>query len=286
MGAAYHSTKFTLYIEPQVFLNRVQYDTFLRRQAENATAFIGAKDVSVLFEENGGLRPSLEVIEESTLVGLLRSARNPKGLEIYSNANITQGVLEPIGMVGYQTFVELSNIANLHSLSNFFRGSGFRGISNAPPCILSYSIGGENYKAIYLPPIVEIMPKERFSKALSTAQARLDNNEELEIQSVDEAAVKTTLKEFVQNARSMIENSVNGGIQEIVDGTHRATSASISGALINYVRIEGSTKVAPGIPINLRDVIFAKEKPLKRQDRFLGLDEEGWTSLKEIGVDG
>lgn len=52
------------------------------------------------------------------------------------------------------------------------------------------------------------------------------------------------------------------------------------------MRVEGGTKIDTGIPIRLRNVIFAREKPPRRQDRSLGLDEDGWTSLKEIGVDG
>jgi len=278
-------TNFVLYIEPQTLLNRVYYDSFLRRHAAEATAFIGAKDISVMFERNDGTKPTIEAMDYGTLATLLRSARNPKGAEIYKDARITQWTMQPKEMVGYQTFIEVNNIANIHSLSNFFREFGFLGIANAPPSVLTYVIEGNTYKAIYLPPIVENLPSERFVKALAASEARLERSEELEIRHVD-GTHKSTLREFVDDAKRMLGNPVKGGVSTVMDGTHRSTSASIVGAELNSIYIEGSTKIAPSIPIRLRNVIFAKEKPPNRQDRFLGLDEDGWTALKEIGVDG
>ena len=70
------------------------------------------------------------------------------------------------------------------------------------------------------------------------------------------------------------------------DGTHRAWEAMIDGTTIKVVEIDNTYAIPTGALVPFTWQVVTKEKPKKKEDRFLGFSKKAWLTYTEVGIDG
>ena len=274
-------------LDPDRFLNRVDYDSDIRRLASDTTKFVSPKDLLSMQESEGG-EVTMRRMRPSSLERILRSARNKRGEPAYDTARIMLTYVPMGGSVTHQAFAEIGKLAALSRLDEAIRSLTGAPLSAAGPLVLRYAPNGESFSAIYVPPIVELTSKAGFERALAIVQRRLETGDEPKYEQ-EPGSAPVKLETLLERSRALLRDSNGSGLNNVLDGLHRALFATRAMASYSAVFIADSKRPASSIPLRLEDVIYTTSKPERIEDRFLGHDEEGWQTgwlnFKELGID-
>ena len=282
MGSEKQKLKMSL--DPQTFLGRLECDNHLKGLINGSTAIVSVKDIAVM-ERNEGGKLNVEELNDGTFMRILRAAKTKKGVNVYGHAAIEQTKVPIQYAFVQQTFADVSKLAGLTALGSLLRASTGFGVHSAPALTLHYESGNGIYVAFYIPPIIELVPKQEFGRVLENVRTRILNNDELKFNPAD-GIPPISLRTLFERSKFNIDSS-KVDVPVIVDGTHRVLAFGITGAqkeTYSSVVIKDSERTASSLPIRLGDVLFTLTKP-SREDRFLGLNEEGWIQFKEVGID-
>jgi hypothetical protein len=224
---------------------------------------------------------------------LIRSIPDNRGKEVYSGAMIRTGKISQSLVSNYQTFVQRDKLVGIYLLNRFFSYFDFAGMSSSESCVITSESKRGKYIALYLPPIVEYLPKETLKQPLENLTKRAEHEESIILPSFDGNGT-INLKSIISKTREILENPQIQVVQVLRDGTHRAYTTNLAGTTLHMIEINGSMAEAPSVLIDTSDIIITTQKPELR-DRFLGLRMEddkaaeravGWLDLKYVGIDG
>ena len=276
---------FKLHLEPQVFLNNVYSANGLSKLVADATAIVAFKDIQKLQRTEKGA-VSVNPMEKQHVESIIKSIRDIKGREVYAKSRIDFREISPnSNVMSSQTFVEVEKVANMIKLFNALRDVGFT-YAGGSAHFVSYEKKGEKYIAFYLPPIAERVPKESIKVPLMRLQERAKRQEKIILPAWDgDGAIN--LREVIKDTKQkIIWNEDLTTLPILRDGAHRVNLAHIHNLELPIVLIEGGEAPAKSVPIKFDKVITTRNKPFKKEDRFLGFEKEAWLDFESVGIDG
>ena len=260
---------FRINLDPQLFLNRVEYDSYLRGLASTTTSFVSVKDIQGL-RSGGTGRLNLQVLGDESLIKILRSAKSKRGKMAYDEALIRATHIEHDYAFAHQSFAQASKLQGLEELENMLRGLTPFSIPGLPPLVFRYNTSGNTFTAFYVPPIVEVIPSSSFGVVMEEVRKRVESGDEFNFD-VDEGRQKKSMEELLDNARRILKQTERVPI--VVDGTHRALLSYTRKVEYSAVLIHRSKRFASSIPVHLSDVTFTRSKP-RREDGYPGHNEQ------------
>ena len=286
--------QFKLFLRPEEFLNRVDCSSAIRKLIEDTDGIIAPKDMGRMVSSKEGTPGMKAVLKIGELRELIRSIPDNRGKKVYSKATIRTGEISQSLVLNYQTFAQGDKILSIYKLNNFFRHFDFAGMANAEACVLTCEGKRGKYAAIYVPPIIEYLPKETLQEPLDNLIRRAEHEESITLPT-SEGNGTIYLKDVVRDVtQEIMDNPEIKVVHALRDGTHRASLTNLAGTTLHVIEINGSMAMPPSVLRNTSDIIITTEKP-KLEDRFLGIRIEqgkpeaqavGWLNLKYVGIDG
>lgn len=272
-------------------LDNLSLGSALRGTIKGSETVIGVKDIIKLavFERKLG-KIDIIPINDTEVRDLLRNVKNRKGRHVYQNVSVSTHKLNGDPIYAMQLFAFSEKLSNLITdINPTFSRLGFGSMQAAPPLALRYN----TYAAIYLPIIVEVLPKKLFREAVSNLEKRVKTTPTIEYKS-PEGDIRIDMAKMLIKAKDILEK--NGMLAVIRDGTHRAYLATTQGVPFangndgnghtNIIMINNSSGSAHSIPVRISDIVIVREKPKNNEDRYLGLVQREMEYFKSIGVDG
>jgi len=275
---------FRMYIEPQDFLNRVYASNRLENLIKNSNGVISPRDTYKLWKEKGA-EIRIESMHKKDLESILRSITNRRGEEPYQKSNIYITRINPSNAYWTQLFVQMHKLIDLGGLVEILKEFGYLGLLKVPAFYLIVDIGRYTFVAVYVPPIVEIRPSYEIIQNGLEILDKIKTGHEREkrvlpgIYGDVEIYTSKVVEEVIKRAEK--SNAAN----RMVDGTHRSWIIDMAGTTIQVIIIEKPEGPFATFPVLREHLIVTREKPSKEY-RFIGLNEEAWLNLKEIGIDG
>ncbi len=280
-------------IDPSEVLNRATFGPGLTRLIRDSDAIVAPKDISGMVArapkdsqgrlEHGELKHNNMLMAE--LVDLIRDVTDMSGSKVYAEAQIKTGKVAQKNLYNYQTFVDLQKIGNLMTAPTFYSYFDFAGLKSIEACVLTYDDGDSKYTALYVPPIVEYMPKANVEVPLENLRRRAEKEDYAELPAFNGGGSRIALKPVISAFEAILRNRNILVLPILRDGTHRAYITNTAGTSMHAIIINGSIAMAPSVPRETEEIILTNGKPERRTDRFLGLDESGWVDLKGVGID-
>lgn len=278
------TVNFRINLDPQVFLNRIEYDSYLRGLASATTSFVSVKDIETLRASGIG-RLDMEILRDESLIRILRSAKSKKGTLAYDAAKIEITHIEHDYAFAHQAFAQISKLEGLQTLDDMLRGKTPFSVPRLPPLVLRYNANGDTFTALYVPPIVEVIPSSSFGVVMEEVRKRVASEEEFNFD-VYPGHPKANIKALLDSARTLLKQTER--IPIVVDGSHRALLSYGRKMEYNVILIHNSKRFASSIPIRLGDMTFTVSKP-RKEDGYPGHNKqaemEGWLNWKELGID-
>jgi len=281
------SQSFKFSMKPEVVLSKANCGHTISDALDGAEAIVSPRDISRLKDQETPQDRFHQIAMPRTeLVDLIRSIRDPSGKEVYSGAQIEVGEISQSMLYNFQDFADIDKIASLFKFAKFPSHFDFSGISKMEACILTYRNNDTKYVALYVPSVVEYMPKKNLERPLENLRRRARFEEFVELPASDGTTGRISLGYLVQRTEEILQNPNVHILPILRDGTHRAYLTNYAGTTLHAVMINGSVAMAPSVPIRTSEIVVTRGKPRERLDRFLGLDDSGWTDLKGVGIDG
>lgn len=240
-----------------------------------------------LIDKDTDVSLDIKMISISDLKALIRSIPNNKGEKVYVNSEINMGQVSQGAIYNYQTFAQVSKLIGLTGLALMFDHFDFAGICYAEACTIVLDGKDARYMAIYIAPIVETVTKEKVRVPLENLRRRAEHETHLKLESYDgNNNNQVNLQKLINEWERILKNPDITSVQVLRDGMHRISLSHIAGTSQHAIFLNGTHIELPSVPIKTNSVVRTLTKPEKREDRFLGLSEEGWTNEKLVGIDG
>lgn len=280
---------FKLCLDSKDVLDNLNVNGTLRRAVKDSESVIGVRDMVKLVSFEGKWdKLRMESINDIEVRDLLRNVKNRKGKYVYQNISVSTQRLNGDPLYAMQLFAYSEKLSNLvNEINPTFSSLGFGSMQSAPPLALKY----KSYAAIYLPIIVEVLPKKLFREAVSNLSRRIKDSPTVNYKAAS-GDVKIDLTKILAKARAILEK--NSMLAVIRDGTHRAYLSTMQNALnggnaatpTNIIILGNSSGSAHSVPIKMSDVVVVREKPKSNKDRYMGLVQREMEYFKGVGVDG
>ncbi|MDE1871481.1 MAG: hypothetical protein KGI06_04565 [Candidatus Micrarchaeota archaeon] len=260
----------------------------LRSAIKESEAVIGVRDIIKLAVFEGKLEKlDIRPINDIEVRDLLRNVKNRRGTRVYKNTSVSTHELNGDSVYAMQLFASSEKLSMLITdINPTFSRLGFGSMQASPSLVLKYN----KYAAIYLPVIVEVLPKKLFREAVSNLEKRVKDAPTIDYKG-SEGDTKIDLTKMLAGAKTILDK--NNMLAVIRDGTHRAYLAAIQNThstngngRTNIILVQNSTGSAHSIPIKISDIVVVREKPKSNEDRYLGLVQREMEYFKGIGVDG
>ncbi len=282
--------RFRLHIEPRELIDRVHFASearAIRETLRDASAVVSTIDINRMQKgkEIGDISLEIKKMPNADLESLVRSVPNKKGELVYASSMISSGYISHDSLLNYQTFIYVPKLLSLDQLSALFERFSFSGVHNSAAYIISYKDGHESYVAFYVPPLIETIPKGSVSISLNELSARARSAPELSVGTYN-GDRRINMENIVDAWNRIMANRAVMSVQVVRDGTHRLYLTHACGAPQYVVSINGVSGNAPSVPIPTQTMVMVDSKPDRKADRYLGLNEEGWTDEKFVGIDG
>jgi hypothetical protein len=281
---------FKLYLKSEDALNGMRLGSALKKAIEGTEAIVSLRDVmSIAKQECNPEKIEIVHLPNQEVKELIRNVKNKEGHRVYSEAEVSVEKHKGRNLYAMQAFAsaeKLSNIANV--VDPVFESLGLESSLSAPPFVLTYD---KRYSVIFLPIIMEMLPRKAFEESISNLERRARVTKEIRMKTHAGGEVKVDLSRMLIKAKKIVED--NELIAVVRDGTHRAYTAAIRDALgmkcsenTNLTVITNSAASSHSIPVHLDDVTVVKEKPESKEDRYLGFVQREMEYFRGIGVDG
>ena len=281
-------SSFKMFITPDDFAKKVNPGEGLKPLLEEVVAVVSPRDISRLYATsgNGERTLAMNLMPNDELVNLFRHVCNGDGKRVYKDAEIGIGTrASPKRAMNIQTFVQADKLIGFSGLVGLIDHFDNPGISKMPASILTITSGGEKYMALYIPAIVEAIPKERFNVPLTLLKERVREEPTMTLPVFNVGPVTIDLKEFVKHVEEILATS--GEVIQIVrDGAHRSCLVNLAGTTLHAVEIRKSDALPTGAPVPVNEMRVTSQKPERLEDRYPGYVKDSWLNFKEIGIDG
>ena len=279
---------FRISLDPQLFLNRVDYNSYLRGLASTTTAFVSVKDIESM-RRDGASQGQLEMalLGDTSLIAILRGAKSKRNVIAYEDADIRVTAVAHDYAFSHQAFAQVDKMQSLVGLEDtLLRGRTPYGLPRLPPAVFQYHVDGNTFTALYVPPIVEIIPAGKFETVLDVVRKRIAAGESLDLD-VHNGHPRMSLAALLADAERLLAGRET--IPTVVDGTHRTLLAYNLGMEYRAVLIHGSKRSASSLPLRFENITLTNTKPKRREDGYPGHNEQaemnGWLNWKELGID-
>ena len=282
---------FKLHLNSKEVLENLSLGSTLRGAIKESEAVIGVRDIIKLAAFEGKLdKLDIRAINDTEVRDLLRNVKNRRGRHVYQKASVSTHELNGDPVYAMQLFASSEKLSNLVTdINPTFSRLGLGSMQASPALVLKHS----RYIAIYLPVIVEVLPKSLFGEAVSNLEKRVKSAPTVEYKGTD-GDTQIDLTKMLARAKTVLDE--NGVLAVIRDGTHRAYLATMQNTHsangnngnghTNIVVIQNSSGSAHSIPIKIPDIVVVREKPKSNEDRYLGFVQREMEYFKSIGVDG
>lgn len=280
---------FRISIEPKELLDRVSFGSgarAIKEELRDANAVVSLVDINNKLQESketGCASLEFRKMPKADLESLLRSIPNGKGELVYATSMLASSYISHDSLLNYQTFVHLPGLLDINQLSQLFDSFSFSGVHNAAAYVAVYKDRGLRYVAFYVPPIVETVLKE--SVAIPLDNLRKQTDSEVVLQAYD-GHQSIRLANVTGMWTGIMSNDAVKSVQVVRDGTHRLYLAHACGAPQYVITANGVLGDAPSVPVPTLMIAMTSSKPERKENRYLGLNEEGWTDEKFVGIDG
>ncbi|MDE1873812.1 MAG: hypothetical protein KGI04_01685 [Candidatus Micrarchaeota archaeon] len=286
--------RFLFHIEPREFLDRVSFGGNggpLKQMVRESNGVVAPTDISRMAslenteDREAGAQIELGAMRFSDLEAVLKSIPNKRGERVYEGSLISAGHMSHNSIFHYRAFANISSLLNLNGLSSLFERFDFSGIANSAASTISYKRGGDGYVALYIPPIVETITKDSVRVPLGNLRRRASENDKLALSDYSGATI-IDIGEVVRNWDSILENRKLTSVQVVRDGIHRMFLAHTLGAPQYVISVNGLSAEAPAVPVRKWEVIRTTTGTERIEDRYLGLNPDGWIDEPFVGIDG
>ena len=275
--------KFRLFVSVNEFLNNVYAPSDLESLVKRVDGIVSPRDIVSLCSTGGGC--SVELMKQTWLEGILRGVKNKEGREVYSNASIQVGRITPTLVDFVQTFVQSDKLLSFSDFVKFLAEYGINGIKEVGGLVIRYEndSNGDKFISFYVPPILEVIESSYLFPVLEKLENRLQQEGSYVILPGYFGVEILNLREILAYN---YKKANNGKITVMRDGTHRSFLTHISGTTIKIIKIENSEATPTGALIPIEKIVVTKEKPKRKEDRFLGYNVSSWLEYKSVGIDG
>lgn len=272
-------------------MENLRFDGVLKRTLKETEAVIGVRDIVKLASFERSIdRLDTRPINDAEICDLLRNVKNREGRKVYGDISVSTHELNGDKPYAMQMFAYSEKVSSLiNEINPTFGNLGFGSMLSAPPLVIKY----KSYAAIYLPIIVETLPKALFNEAIHNLQKRVKTMPTMEY-AAPQGDVSVDLEKMLAKAKSILDE---GDMLAVIrDGTHRAYLAAMQSSSpnnksngnghTNIVIVNNSSGSAHSIPISISDIVLVSEKPKNNEDRYPGFVQREMEYFKKIGVDG
>jgi hypothetical protein len=281
-----------LYLRSEDALSDMTLGSTLKRALGSTEAIISMRDLMMLAKEQGRLgKTELIPLPDIEVRELIRNVKNREGQRVYANVEVAIEKLNGREIHAMQAFASAEKLSNITKVVDpAFKRLGLESSLSAPPFVLTYE---NKYSVLFLPIIVELLPRKAFHESISNLEHRTKTTKEISMKT-HSGESKIDLSAMLSKAKTIVEG--NELLAVVRDGTHRACLAVIRDALgiqcgvpkenVNLTVLTNSSASSHSIPVCIRDVTIVKEKPENKEDRYLGFVQREMEYFRSIGVDG
>jgi hypothetical protein len=282
--------EFKLYLKSEDALKRMNLGSALKKAIESTEAIVSLRDVMGMAKLEGKLgKMEMTILSNQEVRSLIRNVKNKEGHQVYSSAEVSIEKHKGRDLYAMQAFASAEKLSNISKVVDpVFESLGLESSICAPPFVLTYD---KKYSVIFLPIIVELLPRKAFDESISNLENRIKTTKEIRMKTHSGGEVKVDLAMMLVKAKRIVER--NDTLAVVRDGTHRAYAVALRDAIgtkcserVNLTVITNSAASSHSIPVHLDDVTVVSEKPESKEDRYPGFVQREMEYFRSIGVDG